>query len=159
MIGLVRWVNNELIHREVDVEVLHSLYGHSLFNCIRVLRDGMQSSGNAVRSQEECMQGIKDFDPDQIFWFVGPTWISAVGIIEDWHSPETILAEEIVGPRFLGQPMDMEDYLMAMESLARKLGHPEFQVGTMSNPRKSALVRYMEQMGMQAKTTVMRRRV
>ena len=159
MIAVMRWVNGELIHRELEINTFHDLYRHSLYNCIQFLRKGMEASGNPVRSQEECIQEIKQFDPDAVFWFVGPTWISALGFVEDWHSPERILAEEIVGPRFTGQPMDMEDYLVAMEVLALKLKVPEFQVGTMSNPRKSALVRYMEQMGMEAKTTIMRRRL
>lgn len=159
MIAVVRWVNGELTHRETEISVFHQLYEHSLYNCIHFLRTGMMESGNPVHSQAACMQAIKEFEPECVFWFVGPTWISALGYVDDWHSPERILAEEIVGPRFCNQPMDFEDYLVAMEALALKLGCPEFQVGTMSNPRKRGLVRYMEQMGMEAKTTIMRRRV
>jgi len=159
MISVVRWVNGELIHRDMEILTFHQLYEHSLYNCIRFLRENMEKSDNPVHDQARCMQAIKEFDPDAVFWFVGPTWISALGFIEDWHSPERILAEEIVGPRFCNQPMDFEDYLLAMEALSLKLGVPEFQVGTMSNPRKSALTRYMEQMGMETKTHIMRRRV
>lgn len=159
MISVVRWVNGELIHRDMEILTFHQLYEHSLYNCISVLREGMISSGNPVHDQSHCMQAIKEFDPDAVFWFVGPTWISAIGLIEDWHSPERILAEEIVGPRFSNLRMDFKDYVSAMAALSTKLGVPEFQIGTMSNPRKSALVRYMEQTGMEAKTTIMRRRM
>lgn len=159
-LDVLRWVDSKIIHNEMHAESWYADYGTSINTLLTSAHSEMSKAGHACVSVVEGAVTLKAFvDQSDAFWFVGPTWISVVGEAQSWHDPEPILVEEIVGPRFPGVKMDMEDYLDAMQALATRVGFKEFQIGTLASSRKEPLSRYLTSRGMGIKTIVLSKKV
>jgi hypothetical protein len=55
--------------------------------------------------------------------------------------------------------MDMQDYIAAMEAVARTSEATEIQIGMLANPRKQAMLRYMTSLGMEHSTSIVSKKV
>jgi hypothetical protein len=127
---------------------------------LAINRQGMVQQGHTVYEMKTLMGNLADLMKEgELFAFIGPTWASVVDVQTSWHSPDGILVEEVVGPRFLNAKLDMPDYILAMEALAKTAEVKEFQIGMLANPRKQAMLRYMTSLGMEHSTSIVSKKV
>lgn len=158
-VNIIRWVDGKVLTEEREYSSFLNQYAYSISKMLNSAFDSMTTQGFPVYTPSVALNNLKlAVESDELFWFVGPSWIGLVGMCEDWHSPTRTLAEEIVGPRFGGW-MDLEDYLSAMTSLATQLGATDFQIGMLANPRKQAMLRRLTSLGMVHTTSIVSRRV
>lgn len=157
-VNVYRWVDGKVLSEVRDYQSFLSAYGHSVVSMLEHGRAGMLEQGFPVYGLVELLKRLHPIvEAGELVWFVGPTWISLVGQCRDWHSPTKTLAEEVVGPRF--NEMDLEDYVNAMASLATQIRATDFQIGTLANPRKQAMLRRLTSLGMTHTTSIVSRRV
>lgn len=157
---LLRWVDSQLIRERIEYSAFFSRYGHSWMTMLQQNKLGMEQQGKLTHSLTELEANLRELlQAGELFAFIGPTWSSVIDIQQSWHSPDTIVCEEVVGMRFTNRRMDMQDYIAAMEAVARTSEATEIQIGMLANPRKQAMLRYMTSLGMEHSTSIVSKKV
>jgi hypothetical protein len=155
-----RWVDSEVLQDEEELASVVQRYQFSIVSVLKEAHDGLVAQSLPVYPVDTALANLLPILEDgALVLYIGPTWISVVGLCEDWHSPGLTLAEEVFGSRGFSTPVDLPDYLAAMYSLATQIGATDFQVGMLANPRKSAMLRHLTSLGMTHTTSIVSRRV
>lgn len=130
----------------------------SKFHMLDVLRRLTLDAGLPVLTVEEALDNI-EAEGEDVAWFGGQTFLAIVRAGQNWHQPIRILTEEAVGPKIGYSKIDLDEFLAGMHALAKYLECDQFQVGTMANPRQSALARMYAAKGVTPLTTTLYRQV
>lgn len=135
-------------------EAFH-LSKYAMLDTLRVMT---LEAGLPVLTVDEALANI-EAEGEDIAWFGGRTFLALVRVGQNWHQPIRILTEEAVGPKAGYSKIDLDEFLAAMLELAKYLECDQFQVGTMANPRQSALARMYAAKGVTPLTTTLYRNV
>ncbi len=130
----------------------------SKYAMLDTLRNLTLEAGLPVLTVEEALANI-EAEGEDIAWFGGRTFLALVRAGQNWHQPIRILTEEAVGPKAGYSKIDLDEFLAGMLALAKHLECDQFQVGTMANPRQSALARMYAAKGVTPLTTTLYRQV
>ncbi len=141
-----------------EIYQLDNAFQLSKLYMLEHLRNMTVEAGLPVLTVEETLENI-EAEGDDIAWFGGRTFLALVRAGQNWHQPIRILTEEAVGPKVGYSKIDLDEFLAGMLALAKHLECDQFQVGTMANPRQSALARMYAAKGVTPLTTTLYRNV
>lgn len=141
-----------------EIYQLDNAFQLSKFHMLEHLRNMTVEAGLPVLTVDEALENI-EAEGDNIAWFGGRTFLALVRAGQNWHQPIRILTEEAVGPKVGYSKIDLDEFLAGMLALAKHLECEQFQVGTMANPRQSALARMYAAKGVSPLTTTLYRNV
>lgn len=130
----------------------------SKIHMLSVLHASMLERELPVYSVDECLDSIEAAG-DDLAWLGGKTFLALVTMGTEWHSPGIILSEEAVGPKAGHDKIDVDEFLAGMEALSQYLGCDKFHIGTLANPKQSALTRLLASKGMSVASTTLYRNI
>lgn len=116
----------------------------SLRGCMEYLRAGYVEQGYVPTSVQDLVNTVVGADLDFV---IGGTWIAAFSVESVWFMEDKICMEEFYGPRWLGDTLDLQDFMEGASEFARQQGASRLEFGTRANPRHKGLSRKCEQLG------------
>lgn len=119
-------------------------YLMSLKACMEFMHAGYKAQGYDVVDVDAGVNGILSAGLDFV---IGDTWVAGFSIEEPWFLRDVLCMEEFYGPRWLGDEVDLQDFLAGANTYGFLKGATRLEFGTRANPRHKALARLCEKHG------------